>query len=131
MKASEFEYAALYQSADKAGREAAERCVPAAMLVGTPKTMFGNDIDYSKTVEYVADGVCGFAWVNLKPGNSGFANWLKKKGYARPDSYYGGVTIWVSGYNQSMQKKEAYAGAFCRVIQVAGYTKSYPMSRMD
>ena len=30
------------------------------MVVGTPTTPLGNDIDYSKETYYVADGLCGF-----------------------------------------------------------------------
>ena len=28
----------------------------------------GDDIDYTKETYYVADGMCGFAWINIKPG---------------------------------------------------------------
>jgi hypothetical protein len=75
--------------------------------------------------------VCGFAWVNIKPGNSAFANWLKMKKIARRDEYYGGVTVWVSDYNQSMERKMAYAGAFARTLEAAGLKRVYAMSRMD
>jgi hypothetical protein len=121
----------LYNEAHTAGVRAAQNCTVTPMIVGTPKTFLGSELDYSKPVEVVADGVCGFAWVNIKPGNSAFANWLKKKGLARTDSYYGGVTIWVSDYNQSMTRKSAYAGAFARVLNENGYTRAYAMSRMD
>ena len=30
------------------------------MVVGTPTTPLGDDIDYSKDTYYVADGMCGF-----------------------------------------------------------------------
>jgi hypothetical protein len=130
-KMSDFELRGLYEKADFAGRDAARKCVPTPMVVGQATSLFGNEIDYSKPVEVVNDGVCGFAWVNLKPGNSQFANWLKKNGYARPDSYYGGVTVWVSDYNQSMQKKKAYADAFARVLSENGFNRCYSMERMD
>ncbi len=125
------DFQALYNLADQAGKAAAKALTPTPMVVGTPTTLFGNEIDYSKPVEVVNDGVCGFAWVNLKPGNSAFANWLKKNKLARPDSYYGGVTIWVSDYNQSMERKSAYAGAFARVLVENGFKRAYSMSRMD
>ena len=44
---------------------------------------------------------CGFAWVNVKPGTSKFAKWLKEKELASKDSFKGGVTIWVGDFNQS------------------------------
>lgn len=46
--------------------------------------------------------------------------------------YYGGTSVWVGGFNQSMQKKEAYARAFAAVVNehVAGVS-AYASSRMD
>ena len=120
----------LYRAARDAGLAAAAACNPTPMVVGHAKSLFSNEIDYAKPVEVVADGVCGFAWIIVKPGNSKFANWLKKEGYGRPDTYYGGVCVWVSEFNQSMQKKEAYARAFARVLGHAGI-KAYSDSRMD
>lgn len=116
------EFKNLYEKADKAGQLAASNQVPEPMVV-----LDGN----ARVFEVVSDGVCGFAWVNMKPGNSKFANWLKKNKLARSDEYYGGVTIWVSDYNQSMERKSAYAGGFASVLIEAGYTKTYAMSRMD
>ena len=115
------DFVKIYNAADLAGSIAARNCLPTAMVV----TQNG------KPIEVVNDGVCGFAWVNIKPGNSGFAKFLKNNGYARKDDYYGGVTVWVSGYNQSMQKKEAYAGAFARSLRDAGFDRAYSMPRMD
>lgn len=125
------EFSTLYAKADAAGIAAAKAMTPTPMVVGQAKSFFSNEIDYTKPVEIVNDGVCGFAWINLKPGNSPFANWLKKNKLARKDEYYGGVTIWVSDYNQSMERKSAYAGAFARVLNEAGYKRAYSMSRMD
>lgn len=121
-KASYNDFVKIYNAADLAGSIAALGITPTAMRVIDP---------INRTVEVVNDGVCGFAWVNIKPGNSGFAKFLKNNGYARKDDYYGGVTVWVSGYNQSMQKKEAYAGAFARSLRDAGFDRVYSMSRMD
>lgn len=115
------DFVKIYNAADLAGSIAARNCLPTAMVV----TQNG------KPIEVVNDGVCGFAWVNIKPGNSGFAKFLKNNGYARKDDYYGGVTVWVSGYNQSMQKKQAYASAFARSLMDAGFDRVYSMSRMD
>jgi hypothetical protein len=122
----------LYAKADAAGRAAVEKATVIPMVVGTATSLFGNEIDRSKPTYFVEGGPCGFSWVNLKPGNCKFANWLKATRRARTDSYYGGVTIWVSEYGQSMQRKEAYATAFAEVIREAGVAKSvYAQSRMD
>lgn len=78
----------------------------------------------------VMRGACGFAWVNVKPGTSRFARWLKANKLARPDSHYGGVTIWISDYNQSIYCKELHAVAMARVLQEAGIN-AWAMSRDD
>lgn len=80
----------------------------------------------------VDSGVCGFAWINIKPGNGKFANWLKRNKFADSDSYYGGVTIWVSDYGQSMERKEVYARTFAKILRERfGFERVYSMSRMD
>lgn len=130
MTSRNVEFETLWARADKAGREAVAAMTPVPMLVGSAKSLFSNELDYSKPVEYVADGVCGFAWVMVRPGTSAFARWLKATGRAHADSYRGGVSVWVSDYNQSMQRKEAYARAMARVFADAG-VRAYADSRMD
>lgn len=78
---------------------------------------------------FVADGVCGFAWVKFK-GVGPWANYAKKYLGARK-AYGGGLSINISAYNQSMQKKEAYASAFAAVLREAGIADAYADSRMD
>lgn len=123
-------YQFLFDDAHAAGVKAAAATTPTPMVVGTSTTPFSNDIDYSQPTYYVEGGVCGFAWVNVKPGTSAFAKWLKTKGLARTDSYYGGVSMSVREYGQSMERKEAYAGAFAERLR-AGGINAYMMSRMD
>lgn len=120
----------LYAKADAAGRAAVEKLKVVPMVVGHAKGVFGNDIDYSRETYFVEDGVCGFAWVNVKPANSKFAKFLKENLRARNDSYLGGVSLSISQYNQSLQKKEAYAYAFAKVLEEAGI-RAYANSRMD
>lgn len=120
----------LYAAAREAGLEAVRNLKVVPMVVGTPKSLWSNEFDTSQPTYYVEDGVCGFAWVNVKPGNSKLANWLKANGLARSDSYYGGVTVWIGEFNQSMQKKEAYARAFAKVLSDNG-VRAYSDSRMD
>jgi len=105
----------IYRKAREKGLEAGHALVPTPMVV-YEADLEGNRIgpDY----EPIMDGACGFAWIIVKPGNSKFANWLKKNELARKDSYYGGVSIWVSDYNQSHEKKAAYAKAFAEVLKV-------------
>ena len=67
--------------------------------------------------------ICGFAWVTVRPGNSRFANWLKKTDKASP-AYRGGVQIWVSDYEQSYDRKLAHAQAMARVLSDNGINAS-------
>ena len=55
---------------------------------------------------------------------------LKDNKIGRKDSYYGGYTIWVNQFGQSMTRKENYARAFTKVLTENGLT-AYSMSRMD
>lgn len=122
------DYAALYEAADAAGRAAAEAAVPTPMIVGQPTTPLGDTLDYSKPTYFVADGACGFAWVSFK-GNTGWGRWAKKEGHARA-AYGGGLQLRVSGYGQSVTRKEAYAQAFATVLREAGVS-AYAESRLD
>lgn len=126
-------YVSLYKVAKEAGAAAGRGAAPVPMVVGSGKSLFSSELDPSKPMYYVSEGVCGFAWVTVRPGNSKFANWLKKRGYAKP-AYGGGVSIWISDYNQSMDRKEAHAYAMAKVLRegLADERVSvYAGSRMD
>jgi len=100
------------------------------MVVGQPTTPLVIYVDYEKDVHYVSDGPCGFAWVNIKPARGKFVKFLKDNNIGRKDCYYGGYTVWVSEFGQSMSRKENYARAFTSVLRENGLT-AYNMSRMD
>lgn len=119
----------LYREADEAGRKAAEAAVPTPMVVVQRENPFDDSSAIVKEYAPVMGGVCGFAWVTVRPANSSFALWLKKNQGART-GYYGGMELWVSGYGQSMQRKEAYAKAFAQVLRDNGLDASAG-SRMD
>lgn len=120
----------LYEKAHFAGRDAIAACVPVPMIVGTAKSLFGTELDYSKPTEYVADGVCGFAWVEIRPSRGGFATWCKAQGIGRYDDYRCCWRISAAERSQSMQKKEAYCVAFSEVLRESGI-EAYMTSRMD
>jgi hypothetical protein len=122
------QWAELWAKADAAGKEAVEKCVPTPMVVA----QHANPLDDGSPVTrawHVPQGVCGFAWVKITPGNCSFAIWAKKNLGARKD-YYGGVSVWVSEYGQSMELKEAYARGAAKILQEGGI-KAYAGSRMD
>jgi len=116
------DFSALHAKAHVAGMAAGESKVP------TPMVVTGGVPGEQPKSYYVADGACGFAWVKMK-GNTPFARWAKKAGVARSWST-GGVVLWVSEFNQSMARKEAYANAYAKVLKEAG-VEAYADSRMD
>lgn len=122
------EFADLYYRADKAGKAAAAAARPTPMVVGTPSTPLGNDVDPNKTRYFVPDGVCGFAWIAFA-GNTAFGRWAKREKIVSKH-YPKGLSIWVGDYGQSMELKEAYARAFAKVLKEAG-VEAYAGSRMD
>ena len=119
----------LYIKAELAGIEAANKAVPVPMIVEQRANPLDDKSPIIARYAPVMDGVCGFAWVEIHPGNSAFANYLKKTGKAGKH-YRGGVAIWISRYNQSMTRKEPHAHAMAKVLSEAGI-KAYPASRMD
>jgi hypothetical protein len=113
-----------YALAHEAGTRAGEACNPRPMVVTY------TDRNGVVQKEFVADGVCGFAWIRIRPANSSFALWLKKTGKVSGRAYGGGVDIWVSQFDQSCQRKEAYARAFADVLNANGI-KASAQSRLD
>ncbi len=122
------DYAAIYAEAATAAKKAADAKVPVPMIVGTPTTVLGNDIDPSKTIYYVPQGVCGFASIRLK-GNTGFGKWAKSVGHAKP-GYPNGLAIYVHEGGQSYEIKVAYADAFAGVLKSHGID-AWTESRLD
>jgi hypothetical protein len=115
----------VMQMAAIAGAKAMESCSPSPMVVTDGKQKW-----------FVPDGVCGFAWVNLykiqgkKPrANSQLAKVLNTFGFEK-NTYQRSFQLWISAGGQSMQKKEAYAHAFARVLCQNGI-EAYPGSRLD
>jgi hypothetical protein len=105
----------LFSAAHAAGSKAAIEVVPEPMRIH----------GYAP----ISEGVCGFAWVTIRPGISPAARYAKATLGARK-GYYGGMEIWVRGYGQSMTRKEAYAEAFAAVLREAGVMASAG-SRLD
>ena len=102
----------------------------AAQEAGEKRKHYAIIDDFTKEIVGLMRGSCGFGWVNVKPGNSPFANYLKQQKIARPDSYYKGVTIWIGAYGQSVEMKEAYAHAYAAVLVKHGIN-AYGAGRLD
>ena len=102
--------------AHAAGHAAAVAAVPVPMVIN----------GYAP----IDDGVCGFAWVTIRPATSRFAKWAAKNLGARR-AYGGGLMIWISDYEQSMTRKEAYACAYARTLGEQGIPGISWGSRID
>lgn len=113
---------ALHSKAHAAGMAAGEGAVPTPMLVTEHVNPFDDTSAVKRAYAPVMDGVCGFAKVTVRPGNSAYARWLRKSRLGRTDSYYGGTMLWVRQFGQSAERKGAYARAYARVLTEAGIT---------
>jgi hypothetical protein len=121
-------FQSVYDAAMRAGQEAGDKHTPRPMVV----SQHSNPLDDNSTIQeqwIVNSGVCGFAWVIVKPGTSSFARWLVKQGLGGKH-YYGGVRIWIGDYRQSYEKKVAHAGAMAKHLQNVGI-RAYSDSRLD
>ena len=114
--------AELAEMAHRAGMEAGNNAIPAPMVIVDGET--------KEVIDVVDDGLCGFAWINIKPARGAFVNYLKERKWGSYDSYYGGHSIWVHHFGQSITRKEAYAFAFAKVLLAHGIT-AYAGSRLD
>jgi len=130
-KVSEDKWEAIFAEADAAGRAAVESLRVVPMVVVQHENPLDDNSPAVKEY-FVEDGACGFAWVKIRPANHPFVKWMHKAGKARDKgaAYNGGYDYWISDYNQSIQKKEAYAYAFADVLQKHGI-KAYADSRLD
>ena len=119
----------LLERAHLMGMDAGRAASVTPMIVGSPSTPFGSDIDYSKKTYFVEGGACGFAGVVIKPARGKFVSYLKSLGMGYKH-YYGGYYVPVREFGQSMSRKEAYADAFAKVLTEEGM-RCYVDSRMD
>jgi hypothetical protein len=82
---------------------------------------------------YVSEGVCGFAWVVIKPATSSFAKYLARNniGYK---AYEGGwvlpMSYLVVNMSQSLERAEAASLAVAKELR-SHDIKCYATSRMD
>ena len=119
----------LLERAHLMGMDAGRDSTPTPMIVGSPSTPFGSDIDYSKKTYFVEGGACGFAGVVIKPARGKFVSYLKSLGMGYKH-YYGGYYVSVREFGQSLARKEAYAEAYAKVLSEEGM-RCYVDSRMD
>lgn len=118
----------IWTLALNAGFAAGKAAIPDPMVVVQADPLTGKPLP-GATRHVVDGGVCGFAYLTITPATSAFVRWLKKNGngHAR---YGGGWEMSISGFGQSMTRKEAAAKEMARVLQDNGINASY-YSRMD
>ena len=114
--------AELAELAHRKGMEAGNKAIPAPMVI--------VDGESKEVIDVVDDGLCGFAWINIRPARGAFVNYLKARQWGDVNTYSGGYDIWVSQFNQSMTRKHAYAVAFAEVLNRYGI-KASASCRMD
>ena len=82
---------------------------------------------------HAAGWAAGFAWVTIK-GTGPLASYVRKETKAGRGrwrkGYPSGLQCSVWEFNQSIDRKYAYAAAFAKVLNAAGFT-AYAESRMD
>ena len=119
----------LLEKAHLMGMDAGRDASVTPMIVGSPSTLCGSDIDYSKKTYFVEGGACGFAGVVIKPARGKFVSYLKSLGMGHKH-YYGGYYVPVRAFGQSLARKEAYAEAYAKILSEEGM-RCYVDSRMD
>lgn len=129
-KLSKYDMALIMQRAEAEGRNKAYDCTPTPMIVQGRANMLDDNSPVVKEYAPVMGGVCGFAWVNVKPGTSRFARWLKDSGYGRSDSYQGGVSMFIHEYGQSYELKQAHASGVASYLQEQGIN-AHSYGRLD
>ena len=114
------EYGAAYQTALAEGYEA-------GMLAATQDIVAMQDgVAVSEPFP-----ICGFASLNIRPGNGAFARWLKKEGLATK-SYQGGVSIYIHEFGQSYDRKMAMARKMTdTLLRLTDCDSIYAQGRLD
>ncbi|TWD55363.1 hypothetical protein FB480_102173 [Agrobacterium vitis] len=104
-KASDKWWEKLFLLADENGRKAHDAVLP------TPMVLVGFEV--------IEEGECGSAYVVVNDARKGFARWLIKTG--RGDRFYrGGASVHCRSQSQSVERAQAYALAFARVLALNG-----------
>ena len=115
------EFAELWKRAYTAGIESGHAYNPRAMIV--------RESGENGRQWLCPEGLCGFAWITIRPANCSFARYLKANNIGRK-AYNGGWQIWISEFNQSMERKSVCASTIAQILNNAGIN-AYPGFRAD
>lgn len=75
----------------------------------------GIDPDQPSWVEN--EGLCGFAWVTIRPARGEFVKYLKSRGIGHKNYSGSGWTINTTTLEQSFERNEAWANTFCAILE--------------
>lgn len=119
----------------EAAETAVKACRPTPMIVGSPSTPLGNDVDPTQQTWFVEGGVCGFASVIIKPARGKFVAELKKRKIGGAHNYGGySVSSWEFApsirRDQSYERACAAAAGAVNVLQKYGIN-AYVDARID
>jgi hypothetical protein len=110
------QWAELDQLAHAAGIAAGQAARPTPMTIVERVNPLDDSSPIKRQYAPVMDGICGTAYVKVRPGNSSFARWLKKHRSAFT-AYYGGVQFSVNDFGQSYERAMAYATAYAATVR--------------
>lgn len=120
--------------ASEAAEAAVKACRPTPMVVGTAIGL-SDEIDESQPIYFVEGGMCGFAYVVIKPARGKLVAELKKRGIGSAH-YYGGYSASSSAFAPSIRRDQSYERACAaargavEVLQKYGIN-AYVDSRLD
>lgn len=114
----------IYVEAAEAAEAAVKACRPTPMIVGSPSTPLGNDVDMSQQTWFVEGGVCGFASVVIKPARGSLVTLLKQRNVGRK-SYYGGWDVASWEFAPSIRRDQSYERACAAAQGAAKVLNSY------
>lgn len=120
----------IWKEAISIGDKAGSSITPTPMLVQQHSNMIDDTSQVVK--EYcVPDGVCGFAGIVFDPARQPFVKWLVREYPNITHKHYKkGRELFMRGFGQSMQRKEAAANAMAKFFNENGIN-CYSWSRMD
>jgi len=110
--------------ASEAAEAAVKACRPTPIVVGTPTTPLGNQIDETKETWFVEGGVCGFASVIIKPARGKFVTLLKNRGIGGAH-YYGGYSVSSWQFAPSIRRDQSYERACAAAAGAVKVLQSY------
>ena len=114
----------IFVEASEAAEAAVKACRPTPIIVGSPSTPLGNDVDPTQQTWFVEGGVCGFASVIIKPARGKFVSLLKKRGIGGAH-YYGGYSVSSWQFAPSIRRDQSYERACAAAKGAVEVLKSY------